>query len=224
MRSSDPPDSPADLPSAILLSDSASERARFRIHLRDLHACTFEAASSLEEIDYADIVVTPSRLLRRVLDAAPEIPEAACLFVFGPARELPAAYLAGAWDFMKEPWDVEELLFRVTALAERVHAPLRGPAGTLGPRSLTINDVDIPLSREDVRLLRVFWNAPDGVATRRALAFALGVDAAGASRAVDMRVARLRKRLQPAFAYDNPIVSIRGRGYRLNRDLPQGCG
>jgi DNA-binding response OmpR family regulator len=90
--------------------------------------------------------------------------------------------------------------------------------------TLSIDGVEILLSREEVRLLRVFWNAPDGVATRRALSFALGVDDSGSSRAVDMRVARLRKRLQHAFAYDNPIISVRGRGYRLNRDLPQGCG
>lgn len=224
MRSSDPADSTFEVPLAVLLSDSASERARFRIHLRDLSACTFEAVASLEEVDHPDIVVIPARLLRRVLDAAPEVPEAAGLFVFGPARELPAAYLAGARDFMKEPWNVDELLFRMAALVRRVQAPLRGPTGTLGPTTLNIDGVEILLSREEVRLLRVFWNAPDGVATRRALSFALGVDASGSSRAVDMRVARLRKRLQPAFAYDNPIISVRGHGYRLNWDLPQGCG
>ncbi|MFP4484736.1 MAG: winged helix-turn-helix domain-containing protein [Spirochaetaceae bacterium] len=224
MRSSEPQSSTLDPPSAVLVSDSASERARFRIHLRDLRACTFETVSTLREIDSADIVVIPSRMLRRVLHAAPEIPGAVSLFVFGPAPELPAAYVAGARDFMKEPWDMGELQFRLAELARRIHTPIHGPAGTLGPASLTLEGTEIPLSRQDARLLRVFWNAPDGIATRRALAFALGVDASGSSRAVDMRIARLRRRLQRGFAYDNPIVPVRGRGYRLNCDVSHGCG
>jgi hypothetical protein len=220
------------LPSATLLSDDPSERARFRILLRDPLSYTFEAVASISDLEYSDALILPARLLTELLDAADHVFDSCRVLVYGPPGGLTGAYLAGASDYMKEPWEPEELLFRVETLIERGktgHGAGNGEQRLIAdtsdsPGTMEAGEARIDLSAEERRLLQALCRAPDGVATRRALAFALGVDAPTSSRAVDMRIARLRRRLQPLAGYDNPIVSVRGRGYRLNPSVPMPCG
>ncbi|NBC29561.1 MAG: hypothetical protein GVY29_06165 [Spirochaetes bacterium] len=209
-------------PSATLLSDLASERARFRILLRDFPSCSFEAVSSISDLESSDIIILPARLLSDVIDWADHVFDTACTLVFGSPRTLAAAYLAGACDFMKAPWEPEELLFRLERLAGDAVTPDSSSSDLAG--SFELDDVRIELTLDERRLFRALCEAPDGIASRRALAFAMGVNAPSSSRAVDMRIARLRKRLQPLAGYANPIVSVRGRGYRLNLHDIVSCG
>ena len=222
MRSSSPESPSRSLPSATLLSDLASERARFRILLREFPRCSFEAISSFTDLESSDIIILPARLLTDVLDRADHVFDTACTLVFGPPRTLAAAYLAGAGDFMKDPWEPEELLFRIERLAAGAVAQ-ESPSGD-DSGVVELDGVRVELTAEERRLFRALCGAPDGIASRRALAFAMGVDAPSSSRAVDMRIARLRKRLQPLAGYANPIVSVRGRGYRLNLHDTVSCG
>lgn len=219
----DPPPSPPLLQS-VLISDDSAERARFRVYLRQLERCSFEAIPyesfhGSAEIAEAHLAIIPDRLISPLLRFVPELFTQLPTLCFGSAAQLAAAYLAGAGDFMKDPWDARELLFRIDRL-------LPPPHGKEEARqyAVEIDGHTLPVSPEEYRMLKLFCSAEDGVVTRRSLAFVLGTRTDPESRAVDMRIARLRRRMRALAGDPHPIVAVRGRGYRLSRSLHLACG
>lgn len=220
-----PPSPPA--PHTILISDDSAERARFRVYLRQLDRCSFEALpyesfNGSAELVEADLALIPDRLISPLLRKMPELFAVLPTLCFGAAAALPAAYLAGVSDFMKEPWDARELLFRVDRLLKaRRESDGDGDAGN---HTVAVDGHMLSVSREEYRILQLFCSAEDGLVSRRSLAFVLGATSDRKSRAVDMRIARLRRRLRPLAGDPHPIVAVRGRGYRLSTAVRLACG
>ncbi|MFW5844060.1 MAG: response regulator transcription factor [Spirochaetota bacterium] len=120
---------------------------------------------------------------------------------YGTASQLTAAFSAGALDYLRVPWEAEELVGRV----ERV---LRAS----GPGALLPPDL---LSPGEARVLRGLILAGGDGAPRDALAYlAYGERAPSSGRRLDMFVSRLRRKLRSLP--DGPgIRAIRGWGFRL---------
>jgi DNA-binding response OmpR family regulator len=134
----------------------------------------------------------------------------------------------GADDYLAKDCHPLELLARVKAALRRrpgKTAVLPLPAADLawegwalcgaGRLLKTSDGRSVELSRTGFRLLAAFFEHPGGVLTRadiRRLVY--DADTAVADRSIDVMTCRLRRILRRQAGHD-PIVSVRGLGYRL---------
>lgn len=130
----------------------------------------------------------------------------------------------GADDYLPKPFDHRELLARIRAVLRRTQAA--GPGEHLlrfGPcvldrkaRRLTCNGITIGLSSAEYALLKVFAEHPDQVLSRDRLVDLLrGYERAPFDRMVDVRVTRLRRKVEPDPAHPVFIRTVRGEGYQF---------
>ena len=125
----------------------------------------------------------------------------------------------GADDYMLKPFDLEELAARIRALARRL-AGDPSPDLTVGNLMLDRNAArayvdgrDLELRRREHALLLVLaTNAGRLVSRRRLIGEIFGHDDEASPNALDLYVARVRRKLEP----NGPrIVTYRGQGYVL---------
>jgi two-component system, OmpR family, response regulator len=161
-------------------------------------------------------------LLRELRDAGIATP-VLMLTARGSTGEKITGLRAGADDYLVKPFDFEELLARLEALARRA-APrsqraqvgsleldelrrmLRGPAG------------EVELSAREFALARELLTHPGEVLTRsRLLSAVWGSELERTHNLVDVYVGYLRQKLEQLEVRDTEIAAVRGMGYRLTR-------
>jgi two-component system OmpR family response regulator len=131
----------------------------------------------------------------------------------------------GADDYLAKPFEPRELVARIKAVLRR-----RAPGGERGSdgvvefagwrfdrlkrQLLSPQQVVIPLSSAEYRLLSAFVERPRRVLTRDQLLDATrGQGVVVADRAIDLAVSRLRQKLAAAPDGSQLICTIRGEGY-----------
>ncbi len=128
----------------------------------------------------------------------------------------------GADDYLAKPFDHRELLARVRAVLRRAQMPTQaGRLFRFGPcvldretRRLIRNGEHLPLSGAEYALLMAFVDHPDKILSRDRLVELLrGYDRSPFDRMVDVRVTRLRRRIEPDLAHPVYIRTVRGEGY-----------
>ena len=166
-----------------------------------------------------DIMVLPSELLlaRPEPFQALELP----LVAYGPASQLSACFLAGCSDYLRTDFAIDELFHRVAALAPAPVLVWRGCVVTIEPRAIRLARAELPLRYAEYCILRTLLRNCGEVVARAALYRSFAVGSLGRSRAVDMHVANVRRKLDrlvehpPMSAARSPLETVRGIGYRL---------
>ncbi|MGV8885390.1 MAG: response regulator transcription factor [Microbacteriaceae bacterium] len=145
----------------------------------------------------------------------------------GESYERAAALEEGADDYLNKPFDPQELVARIRAILRRTAAGIPSLAGTqrLVSGSLTVDrmarrawlaDREVTLTPKAFALLEYLMTHPDEVLSRdRLLASVWGFDFPVTSRAVDHRVAELRKVLGDDSADPAWLETAQGLGYRF---------
>jgi DNA-binding response OmpR family regulator len=128
----------------------------------------------------------------------------------------------GADDYLPKPFSHRELLARVAAVLRR-RQPVAGKGRVryFGPfevnldaRRLTRNGEEIDVSGAEFSLLKILLEHPDRVLSRDALVDLLkGYERGPFDRMVDVRVTRLRRKIEPDPAHPVYLRTVWGEGY-----------
>ncbi len=132
----------------------------------------------------------------------------------------------GADDYLAKPFGPRELLARLRALLRRSRASAAAPVEQprFGPFQLDLaahrllrGGVEVHLTGAEFDLLRVFVECPNRVLSRDDLVSQLkGYDRDPFDRSIDIRVTRLRRKIEDDPAAPVFVRTIRGEGYLFN--------
>ncbi|RUX27613.1 response regulator transcription factor [Mesorhizobium sp. M7A.F.Ca.US.011.01.1.1] len=146
----------------------------------------------------------------------------------------------GADDYIVKPYELREVLARVRSVLRRVPQPKElqdNKAGT-DRRSVTFGpfqaDLDgrlvtgangavVDMAKSEFDVLEIFLTRANRLLTRAAISEAIGfTEDPESSRAVDIRIMRLRKKIEADPANPKFLRTVRGEGYIFS--LPTGDG
>lgn len=149
----------------------------------------------------------------------------------GESTERAMALEEGADDYLNKPFDPHELVARIRAVIRRARSgkpPLSAAwkltCGSLmldrRARRALLDEEEIPLTPKALLLLEYLMTHPDELVSReRLLDVVWGWEYPVGSRAVDTRVAELRRALDDDAANPKFIETIPGQGYRFAKGV-----
>ena len=163
------------------------------------------------------------RRLRQAGDWTPVI----LLTQIGSPAERAMALEEGADDYLNKPFEPYELVARIRAVLRRSQSNAPSLAGAQRlisgllrldrqARRVTLNDQELPLTAKAFSVLEYMMLHADEVLTRERLLDAVwGWDYPAATRAVDTRIAELRRALNDDVETPQFIETSIGQGYRF---------
>jgi len=136
----------------------------------------------------------------------------------------------GADDYVPKPFDLRELLARVKSVLRRLSEPEKRPIDLdqrpemvrmgrcmldlAGHRLFGVDGTEIALTSMEFDLLQAFARNPDRVLTRdRLLDIAHNKDAEVFDRSIDVRMARIRRKIEADPEKPQVLKTVRGAGY-----------
>lgn len=206
------------------------QRAGFEVEVaQDGQAALAKAALISPDLIIMDVLMPRMdgrealRQLRTQDDWTPVI----LLTQVGGAGERTMALLEGADDYLNKPFDSNELVARIKAVLRRAKAgqPPLAAAEELRCADLRLDrtrrraylaEAELDLSPKAVALLEYMLTHPQELLTRERLLDAVwGWDYPIGTRAVDTRVAEIRKHIKDDAAEPHFIETVPGQGYRF---------
>jgi DNA-binding response OmpR family regulator len=139
----------------------------------------------------------------------------------------------GADDYLAKPAELRELVARIRSVIRRAQAAAAAPPGgarekvRFGTKWLDLEarvlqdeeGVDHPLTTSEFNLLKAFADHPRRVLSReRLLDLANARDPDAFDRAIDVRITRIRRKIEPDPNHPRIIRTIRGAGYVFSPD------
>lgn len=146
----------------------------------------------------------------------------------GEAEERIIGLEAGADDYLPKPFEPRELLLRISAILRRTPPTaaaeppkvlyLGALRYDLGRGELWENDTPVRLTSGEGRLLQALADRAGDPVSRDDLAHAVDGSDAANTRAIDVQVTRLRRKLEADPKQPRYLQTVRGEGYRLLPD------
>lgn len=143
------------------------------------------------------------------------------------------AFQHGADDYLLEPFEPDEFLARIEAMARRClhldHQPM-GAVVKVADAELSIGEMTfrreghpaVMLTPTEMRLLeRLMRNAGITISRDTLIERTWGFDYFGDSNRVDVYIARIRKKIEPDPAHPRFLHTIRGAGYVFRSNGPE---
>jgi DNA-binding response OmpR family regulator len=169
-------------------------------------------------------------VLREVRRARPTLP-VIVLTARGGETDRVRGLREGADDYVVKPFSIRELLARVDAVLRRSperpsdvrRLEIPGGSVDLERREVTFADGgSCDLSLREAELLRYLAANPGRIVSRKELlSHVWGVHLRAAeTRTIDVHVARLRDKLRDTDSPPTLLITIRGKGYRLDTPRP----
>lgn len=133
----------------------------------------------------------------------------------------------GADDYLPKPFELRELLARVRAVLRRAARP-QAPAATMGHevrfgrcmlnlesrRLFDLEGAEVPITAMEFDLLQTFAEHPNRVLTRdQLLDLAHSMEMTPFDRSIDMRIGRLRRKIESDPKLPKTLKTVRGAGY-----------
>jgi len=195
-----------------------------------LRECMAKGAPDLVVLDLNMPEEDGLSLVRYLKNERPRLPVIMLTATASPIDRVVGLEL-GADDYLAKPCELRELLARIRSVLRR-SAPAGGKetaaesvrVGTkwldLGARLLRDENGDVhSLTHSEFSLLKAFADHPRRVLSReRLLDLANARDADAFDRAIDVRITRIRKKIEPDPAKPTIIRTVRGAGYMFSPD------
>ena len=131
----------------------------------------------------------------------------------------------GADDYITKPFLPQELLLRLRSVLRRVYREEPGPSrfGDVeidwGKSAVRRGGAEIALTAKEFTLLRKLWDARGNIVTIDALCAALwGGPLVGYENTLMVHIRRLREKIEADPSHPKHLLTVRGLGYRLNRE------
>ena len=152
----------------------------------------------------------------------------------GDADERALALEEGADDYLNKPFNTHELIARIHTVVRRARhndQPLSTASCLISPpitldrtaRRVFLDNKEITLTPKAVTLLEYLMTHPDELISRdRLLDIVWGWDYAVGTRAVDTRIAELRRILEDNANHPTYIETVAGQGYRFLGEVRRG--
>ena len=193
-------------------------RPRDLAHIRAEHRALFDARLDARQTACEkSIYFVPTDLLAQV-----EL-TGAVIIGYGPAEVLDLGIDELCADFVAVPWTDPELRYRVRRAGAGRSLACGDGVISWGWNWVAAVGTDgavrhVSLSPTESAILNVLARATGETVPREVLGDVLGADTTGESRALDMRISRLRARLREVtegWEHSPSVVSHRGRGYQF---------
>lgn len=206
------------------------ERSGFEVAVAaDGTAALQTAASFVPDLLVLDVLMPRlnGREVLRQLRAAQNWTPVILLTQVGDSQERAMALNEGADDYLNKPFDPHELVARIRSVLRRTPSgqPTLAAAARLTSQELSLDrtsrrvylgEHEVTLTPKAVTLLEYLMTHPDELITReRLLDVVWGWNYAVGARAVDTRIAELRKALRDIHESPRFIETVPGRGYRF---------
>jgi hypothetical protein len=201
-----------------------TERIRASLSRSPFHFMDSPEPMPEEEID---IYVAPADIAAELLSAAPadritgrgiparpaSVPVIAC----GPAALMRSSFLLGCADYLREPWLPEELGLRALGVLQRIRRRFEFSWGSVSLQGTLLQTPaeDIMLTFHESRILRALLMGRGAPVSRQALSYFLwGNSGPAGSRAIDVHVAAIRKKLSAVVPEAGRFIrAVRREGY-----------
>ena len=215
---------------AALVCDNLEAEGYSTLHAADGEAALRAAHGGGIDLILLDVMlpnIDGFEVCRRIRAEGNRLP-----ILFLTARDLPQDRVeglkTGGDDYLVKPFHLDELLARVAALLRRsswVESPR-----TTGKVTIAAGWVDFStfeasgadgnietLSSKEIGILKLLREAHGAVITRdESLDHVWGEEAEPTPRTIDNFIVRLRKKFETDAASPKHILTVRGKGYRLN--------
>jgi len=177
----------------------------------------FSYTTSIPET-LSEFVIIDAVLLGEFLNSKSNLTDIKFI-VHGQQNNLKTSFNAGCVDFLRDPWDYDELEARIEKNFKTIKRDLRWNRLVISRDSLSIKGFSLALSMEEYTILEKLIENRGEAVPREALVFALWGKYKKNSRIVDMHISNIRKKLKTLQNYDNfccgDIKTIRSYGYLI---------
>jgi hypothetical protein len=180
---------------------------------------SFRVLSSFKESERGDIFVIPVHTLaKRKTAKEPFLPKAP-IIAYGRGEDISLGFLSGCEDYLKDPWDVEELLYRLERVCKRLSVDFKwGYLELAGCTAGTASD-KVLLTQHEARILKLLMAHRGEVVPKEALQYAAWGAVYPSSRRLGMCIHSLRKKLEtihPGEGNHHSILTMYGEGYSIS--------
>lgn len=159
-----------------------------------------------------DIEVLPAAFLSSATTTIP------AKIAFGTSSELNGSFLNGCDDFLKEPWEPEELYWKIARILKGLHLDFPWGKISISPDRASSSFGSVELTFHEYRLLSLLSRFRGEAVSRETLLSHVSENVHPGSRTVDMHVSALRKKLDgltPSVVRPTVIRSVRNTGYMI---------
>jgi DNA-binding response OmpR family regulator len=145
------------------------------------------------------------------------------VFVSDKTKEadIEAGFRCGGDDYLKKPFSIKELLYRIKAILRRTHVAqceklkVRDIVMDFNARRVFVHHTEALLTRLEFKLLEIFLKNKNKVLERDYLLASIWCDNRSTQkRTINVTINRLKKKIDP-LNEKNYIVPVRGLGYKF---------
>lgn len=195
------------------------ERIRYYFKNREDIQCTYTKTPGAWES--VEIYIAPVDYIGKIITGLPAENQGFPVIFYGNPSFLRRAFLAGCVDFLKDPWTVDELAFRLEKVLKEIKKIFTFPWGSI---SFIGTDIASEKGRcsllyQEYRILKVLLQQRGNAVPRDVLFYSLwNTRGSRQSRIIDVHISSIRKKLRcilPDEFCEDVIVSLRGIGYMI---------